>query len=249
MNKKLCASTWEEASLPPALSADEVHVWQVALAQPAARIAALRRLLSPDEQERAGRFVSPRLGAHFTVARGALRTLLGHYLATAPESLRFRYNPSGKPALEKGALRFNLSHSGELALCAFSLGRELGIDVERRRTDLDIDALAGRFFSPLEIAALGAVPPELRQAAFFDCWTRKEAYLKARGEGITGLALDSFSVSLLPGEPPALLHCDRDPLECSRWALGALCPGPSYAAALCVAGAGWQPKSYRWVPR
>jgi 4'-phosphopantetheinyl transferase len=242
-------SSWEKPPQELALPDGEVHVWRADLDRPAARIEELAQTLSADERERAGRFHFEEHRARFIAARGVLRTLLGRYLSTAPQELKFCYSAHGKPALdglsEAGTLCFNLSHSHTLALYAMNRDRQVGIDVEHRRRNVDDEQVAGRFFARAEVEALQALPEALREAAFFNCWTRKEAYLKARGEGVTR-SLDSFAVSLQPGEPAALLNCTSDPGEVARWSLRALNPGPDYAAALCVAGNDWQLRCYQW---
>jgi 4'-phosphopantetheinyl transferase len=121
----------------------------------------------------------------------------------------------------------------------------VGIDLEYIRSDLQVEQLAERFFSRREIATLRTLPPEVQRQAFFLCWTRKEAYLKARGEGLS-LPLDQFDVSLIPGEPAALLSTQRDPYEVSRWSLQELTPAPGYAAALAVEGHGWGLACWQW---
>ncbi len=232
---------WPEAAAVPALADNEVHVWRLALDQPADRLDALRRTLAADERQRAERFHFDKDRRHFIAGRGLLRTLLGGYLGRDPGSLHFAYNPQGKPMLVgAGAdLRFNLTHSHGLALLAVSRGRELGVDVERIRPEFAGDAVARRFFSPREVAALSALGGERRHEAFFVCWTRKEAYLKATGKGLS-LPLDCFDVSLLPGEPAALLATRHDPAEAARWSLRALSPARGFAGALAVEGKEWR---------
>jgi 4'-phosphopantetheinyl transferase len=209
----------------------------------------LSALLNPEESERAARFHFEKDRAHFIVARGVLRTLLGLYLGSRPAELGFAYSPFGKPSLarETGVhpVRFNVSHSGALALYVFTRGREVGIDVEHARADFAGDDIATRFFSAREVAALRAVAPALRTEAFFNCWTRKEAYIKAIGEGLSH-PLDTFAVTLAPGEPAALLH-SADASESSRWTLRELNPAPGYAAALAVEGRGWKLRCYDWT--
>jgi 4'-phosphopantetheinyl transferase len=197
--------------------------------------------------ERAGRFHFARDRDHYTVARAVLRDILGRYLGLAPASLRFKYNPFGKPSLDDGArgVRFNLSHSGGIALYAVALGREVGVDVEQLKDEMDCGGVAERFFSPSEVAALRTLPPEAQKRAFFDCWTRKEAYVKARGDGLS-LPLDSFDVSVAPGEPAALLRTRDDACEASRWTLRELSTEPGYAAALAVEGRDWRLRCWRW---
>lgn len=226
------------------LNPDEVHVWQVALEQDAPVIAQLRTLLHEDEAQRAARFHFAADQRRYIVGRGVLRLLLGKYLAIKPEQLRFTYNAYGKPELATTAhalpLHFNLSHSGEIALYAIAAQRVLGIDIERIRPELDWRALATHVFSPYEQATLTQLAPPEQLPAFFRCWTRKEAFIKARGMGLS-LALEQFDVTLRPDEPPHLLATRDDPQEAGRWTLCDLpCP-TSYAAALVVAGHGWRP--------
>lgn len=221
------------------LGSGEVHVWRATLDQPTPRVQSLRRILAADEQARADRFYFEKGRVRFIVARGLLRMILGRYLDREPSQLRFDYSPYGKPALasESGGetLRFNVSHSHGLALYAVTRGREIGIDVEYIRADVASEQIAERFFSSREVAVLRALPVEAQAEAFFNCWTRKEAYIKARGEGLS-LPLDQFDVSLVPGEPAALLSTRPDPHEASRWSLQELTPGPGYVAALAVEG-------------
>ena len=231
--------------LPPEtliLGSDEAHVWRAALDQTTSQIESFRHTLAADEQARVERFYFRRNREHFIVARGVLRALLGFYLNNAPECLSFRYSSHGKPALawESGGdmIRFNLSHSHGVALYAVTRGREVGIDLEYIRSDLEVEQIAERFFSRREIVTLRALPIDLRTYAFFLCWTRKEAYIKARGEGLS-LPLDQFDVSLIPGEPAALLSTHRGSHEALRWSLQELTPAPGYVAALGVEGHGW----------
>jgi 4'-phosphopantetheinyl transferase len=226
------------------LRENEVCVWSVGLEVNAARLSALEALLSADERERAGRFHFSEHRRRYIVARAHLRLLLGRYAKCAPRQLEFSYGPHGKPSLLFPAtdICFNLSHSHELALYALSRKRDLGIDVERVRADLNAVDLAERFFAADEVEALQKLRPEHRQRGFFDCWTRKEAYLKACGDGI-GVELNTFSVSLDSDEATALR---RGP-QLERWQLAALDTIPGYAAAICVEGTGWQLRYLNWV--
>ncbi len=243
------AFTWDPPPARPVAAGAEVHVWRVALELPRARVEQLAQALSEEERARARRFVFEDARRRFTAARGALRAILGRYLGVAPGDLAFACNAHGKPALAGGAgeggLRFNISHADGLALVAVALGREVGIDIERVREDFATEEIATRFFSPAEFAALQALPAGARCAAFFNCWTRKEAYVKARGAGLS-LPLDRFDVSLAPGEPAALLVTADEPAEASRWSLRELAPGAGYAACLAAAGHGWQPRLWQW---
>lgn len=237
---------WERAPAQVRAVREEVHVWRTSCRLSAGEILTLRRLLSVDELERAGRFHFARDRDHYTVARAVLRVILGRYTGLPPASLRFKYNSFGKPSLDgcEGGVRFNLSHSGGLALYAVALGREVGVDVEQLKDEMDCGGVAEQFFSPSEVAALRSLPTEGQKRAFFDCWTRKEAYIKARGEGLS-LPLDSFDVSLAPDEPAALLCTRDDACEAARWTLRELSPGPGYAAALAVEGRDWRLRCWR----
>ncbi len=238
-------------SPPQRLSLDSgaVHVWRACLDQSSWPVERFRDTLDADERSRADRFHFSRDRERFIVARGVLRALLGRYLNRAPESLTFSYSAYGKPALasEPGAdaIRFNLSHSHGMALYAVTRGREVGVDLEFIRCDLEAEQIAERFFSHSEIVALRALPPGVRKYAFFLCWTRKEAYIKARGEGLS-MPLDQFEVSLIPGEPAALLSTKPDSDEALRWSLRDLNPACGYAAALATKGRDWTLSCWQW---
>ncbi len=242
-------SCWHPPPESLVLPREEVHVWRVALDPDEAVIHALKGTLSAVELERAGRFYFAKDRRAFTVARGVLRTVLGRYLGQPPQQIAFTYGPHGKPALpvEPGqpSLCFNLSHSGNLALIAAAWGREIGVDVEQHRVRVNAEPIAERFFSPAEVAVFTALPAEQKQAAFFACWTRKEAYIKARGKGLA-IPLDEFDVSLRPGEAARLLATRDDPREAGRWSLRELEIDPGYSAALMVEGEGWQLQCWRW---
>jgi 4'-phosphopantetheinyl transferase len=232
-----------------ALGTDEVHVWRFALDLLAWREEDFRRILAEDEQERADRLCFQRDRTRFIVGRGILRTILSGYTGRKHAHLRFSYGVHGKPFLREAAgeetIHFNLSHSQGMALFTFTRGRRVGIDVERIRPGLCDDQGPLTFFSPLEAATLLALPPSVRRRAFFRCWTRKESYLKARGEGLS-LPLDQFDVSLAPGEPAALLETRGDPREASRWSLQELDLGPDYVATLAIEGDSWRLKYFGW---
>jgi surfactin synthase thioesterase subunit/phosphopantetheinyl transferase len=232
---------WQEVTDCPALAADEVHVWRIPLEQPPDYLEALRQTLSTDEMERAGRFYFEKDQRHFVAGRGILRIVLGRYLGRAPERLAFSYNPQGKPALAgdvAGALSFNLAHSHGLALLAVARRGQIGVDVERIRPEFAGEQVAERFFSPAEVASLRSLPGDRRHEAFFACWTRKEAYLKATGMGLS-LPLDCFDVTVIPGQA-ALLATRHDPAAAQRWSLRDLEPGPGYAGAVAAEGRGWR---------
>ena len=224
-------------------------MWQAGLDLAPGRVEDLRCALTADERERAQRFHFDRDRDRFIVAHGVLRDILGRYLGLGPGELRFRYSPYGKPALARKldgeGIRFNLAHSDGLALYAVARGREVGIDVEYVREDLAHERIAEAFFSPQEVGVLRSIPRDRRKEAFFNCWTRKEAYVKARGEGLS-LPLDQFEVSLAPGDPAALVSTCGDPQEASLWSLQEISPGPGYVAALAVEGRSWQLRCWQW---
>jgi 4'-phosphopantetheinyl transferase len=226
---------------PPPLEEHAAHVWRVALDDPA-RADALWPLLSADEQTRARHRLRDVHRRRFVVAHGALRVILSGYANTEPAALAFAVGEHGKPALSRtpGAsdigLEFNLSHSEDVALVAVTRARPVGVDVQRWSEGVSHLELAERFFSPQEREALRLLSPapEMIAAGFFAAWTRKEAYLKATGHGITR-GLHHFDVTLAPGEGARLLadRLDREATE--RWSMTELAAGPGYSAALVVA--------------
>jgi 4'-phosphopantetheinyl transferase len=226
------------------LTADEVHVWHANLDDHVADH--FRPCLAEDEVARADRFHFARDRNHYVVARGLLRKLLAAYLGIDAAELQFTYAQKGKPSLatsHKSGVNFNLAHSQARAIFAFSQGREIGVDLEFMREDLEAEKIAERFFSAREIEKLRTVPAELRKQAFFNCWTRKEAYIKARGEGLS-LPLDEFDVSLLPGEAAGLLRNYKEPSEVGRWTMQAVSVPDGYVAALVAEGRDWRLKSF-----
>jgi 4'-phosphopantetheinyl transferase len=240
---------WRSPPETLVLGLDEVHVWRANLDQTPSQIQSFRHNLATDEQARAERFHFERDREHFIVARGVLRAILGGYLKRAPEGLSFCYGSHGKPALagESGgdAIRFNVSHSHGIALYAVTRGREVGVDLERIRFNLAVAEIAERFFSRREVAMLRTLPTEEQREAFFRSWTRKEAYLKARGEGLSS-PLDQIDVSPASGKPDAVPGTQPDSSEASRWTFQELAPAPGYVAALAVEGHGWRLTCWQW---
>jgi 4'-phosphopantetheinyl transferase len=245
------AGSWGPAPACPRARCDQVHVWRARLDLPAHRVVRLARFLSPDEVRRAERLFFEVDRQRFIVARGVLRTILGRYLGASPIELRFVYGPHGKPELTPefadGRLHFSVAHSHRLALYAVAYDRQVGVDLEYMRPHLASKMVAERFFSPLEAERLGALPEKEQGEAFFCCWTRKEAYIKARGEGLS-LPLDCFDVSLAPDEDPVRLRTLGDPAEATRWCLRGLAPGAGYAAAVAAEGSGWRLQRWLWSP-
>lgn len=240
---------WPDGPEHPLLKSGEVHVWRACLDISSGLFRQLWATLSPDERLRAERFHFQRDREHFVAARGGLRDIVGRYTGSAPESLRFAYDEFGKPRLSGEAglesLRFNVSHSHGVALYAVASGREVGVDLEYVREEFACQEIAERFFSRREVAALNALPVEERAAAFFDCWTRKEAYIKALGEGLSH-PLHLFTVSLNPDQPAALLYTDDDPKEAARWSLSELFPGQGFRAALALRGEAPYVRLWHW---
>lgn len=232
----------------PKLSRNDVHIWWAMLDQTLPRVEQMTEILSQAERVRAGRFHFERDRRRFIIGRGTLRMLLSLYLDMEPDQLKFNYGAYGKPYLGQAGdsgMKFNLAHSHELAVYAFALGREMGVDIEYVRHIPDIEQIAASFFSQRENAVLKSLPKDQKRDAFYNCWTRKEAYIKAIGEGLSH-PLDQFDVSLTPGESAHLLKVAGDPEEASRWQLKALTPAPGYAAALAVEGHGWRLQAWQW---
>jgi 4'-phosphopantetheinyl transferase len=241
---------WPPAPAHITLQADDVHVWCADLDLPEALVHELREVLAADETSRAARLSSRRERDRSIAGRGLLRLLLSRYLGGEPGLLRFDYAAHGKPVLVSAgdgpSLSFNIAHADRLALYAITRQRAIGVDVEAVSHDLDHEPIAERFFSPAENARLRSFTAEMRRIAFFTCWTRKEAYVKARGAGLS-LPLDQFDVSVMPGEPARLLRTHPDLAEAARWSLRDLAPATGYVAALAVEGHGWRLACWRWT--
>lgn len=223
------------------LAADEVHVWSLPLDTSQSSWASVTELLSPDERTRADRFRFETLRNRFIAGRGLVRVILGRYCAVPPESLRFNYGPQGKPELapgagaprKGGALHFNLAHSEGLAVLAVTQTGPVGVDVEQVRRLPEYKELVSHFFSAREAAGFLRLEREQQPAAFFNLWTRKEALLKATGEGI-GHSLNRVEVSFLPGEPARVLSLPNESWAGREWSLVDLAISPAYAAALAL---------------
>jgi 4'-phosphopantetheinyl transferase len=234
------------------LGAGEIHVWSVQLDPPPAEVERLGRSLAEDEWARAHRFRFEKHRRQYVVGRGALRALLAAYLGTRPEAVRFRYGPRGKPFLESdlesaGGLQFNLSNSDEMALVGFVRGPEIGVDIEYLRSMPDCEQISERFFSESERRVLRGIPGRAKEEAFFNCWTRKEAYLKAVGEGLAA-PLDSFDVTLAPDDPPRMLTLEGDPDRAARWFFHHLVPAEMYVGAIAIEGGAWEVRTWHFAP-
>jgi 4'-phosphopantetheinyl transferase len=214
------------------LSPREIQIWGIWLTASDAAVAYYHSILSVDERHRAERFRFGNLRRSYILSRGGLRIVLAHYLGCAPTGIEFIGGPKGKPALRHSSrIQFNVSHSGQMALYALTVGCELGVDVEQLRTLEDTESIAKRFFSPGEASELLSLNSEERGPAFFRCWTRKEAYVKAIGDGLT-IPLNGFQVTLLPGVPARFIQLAGDPGIAREWILEHLDLAPGYIGAL-----------------
>ena len=229
------------ASCPP-LADNEVHLWRVDLGTAAQDGDHWQSLLSTDELDRAQRFRFQKDRLHYAAVRGSLRSVLAAYLKSDARDLIFNYSSTGKPRLgldwTPSGIFFNVSHSGGAALLAFNKLGEIGVDIEKIRRDVEWEPISRRFFSVHEQQQLAKMEPEQHYAAFFRCWTRKEAYLKATGEGLS-LPLDQFDVSVQPWARQCLEQTRPDRGELARWSLIEVPAGEGFVGALCVRGGGW----------
>jgi 4'-phosphopantetheinyl transferase len=226
------AVTWSRPAQDLALNEADVHIWLAWLDVDTRELTRLRSYLNREEVSRAERFVFSRDRDHFIAARGRLRELLGKYLHCPPNAVQFKTGRYGKLSLfdDKDRLRFNLSHSHGLAIYGICMAREIGIDAEKIRPGFAGEGIAQRHFSASEQQELAEVPEEIRDTAFFLCWTRKEAYIKAHGDGLQ-IPLDSFDVSLTPGQPVQLRSAD-----CDRWSMRSFIPAAEFVATIVVEG-------------
>jgi 4'-phosphopantetheinyl transferase len=240
---------WSPAPKDLILANNEVHVWRAQLELPLSQVEELRGILADDELDRANRFSFEIDRQRFIAARGTLRCILSHYITISPSHLRFYYNQYGKPFLapefSSHLLNFNLSHAGSMVLYAITRNMEIGVDVERVHADFEYEEIAERFFSANEVAILRTIPTEKKLEAFYNCWTRKEAYIKAHGQGLS-LPLDSFDVSLAPWEPSIILITKDEPQESSHWTLLDPKPGLGYVGAIAVKGLGCRLRYWEW---
>lgn len=223
----------------------EVHLWPVPLEVTDAAQPGLERLLSDQERERARGYVFQRDRRRFIAGRAMLRIVLARYLGLPADEIEFRQGPNGKPFLSNRwarGLEFNLSKSHGLALIAICVGEEVGVDLELVRDIKDATGIVQRFFCPEEIAQWAALDPAQRTRAFFDCWTRKEAYVKAVGGGLQ-IPLNAFAVTFRPGETPTV----RPHGERSCWSIFDVCPSAAYAGALAIRGSGWRCVTIPWL--
>jgi len=227
--------TWKTGPAQPAIWQNEVHIWRARLDMPWSWT--FDEALSLEDRTRADRFKFESDRRKFCAARASLRLILSRHLGVKPNRIQLETGEFGKPFvadknLAQG-LRFNLSHSHQLALISITREREVGVDIEFMRSDFVTEEVASHFFSPSEVAEFRSVSPELRTRSFFNCWTRKEAYIKARGEGLY-CPLDQFDVSVAPDKPAMLLESRVDPADVRRWIFNDIHVGDRYAATVAV---------------
>lgn len=246
MANSMAKDYWPLALKEIELSKNYVHVWSIRLDQTSETTSKLRQILSLEERSRADKFYFEHDRNRFTVARAILRTILGNCLGQNPSEIEFSYAKNGKPFLVNTDLRFNLSHSKDLALCAITYQRELGVDIEYLRLMKDAEQIAARFFSPRESSLFCSLSQGEKQLAFFRCWTRKEAYIKAIGDGLS-YGLDKFDVTFTQNEPVKLLRVLSNPKEVERWSLKELEPAEDFIGAVIVEGNDWELCSWQYL--
>lgn len=229
------------ASLP-ALRAGIIHVWQVSTGPASGSTEKLRPIVSPEEWERAGRFHFEKDRRAFLFCRGLLRSLLSLYTGAPASRMEFAFGPQGKPSLKSPGTNspgFNASHSGERVILAFAAGREVGVDVELKRLDVNFAALARSSFSALERSAVVALPPAEQADLFYEYWTCKEACIKADGRGLA-VPLDRFLIAHLPGKPFwRTVEVDDPSVLAPSLRIRILSEKPGYAAAVAASGSDW----------
>ncbi len=241
MTDSIAATSWRRTPADLALAADVVDVWRSRVDLTAMQRLAMQQCLSTIEIERANRYRVVTRREEFIVARGLLRTILARLMHIDPREIEFTYGDKGKPSLASPdigrAISFNVSHSYGMILIAMTMEKAVGVDVEQVRDSKDFRRIAERFFSPAECQALAVVPMDDQQQAFYNCWTRKEAFLKASGLGIT-TALDSFDVAFWPAGDARLLATRWDTSQVDRWSMTHLTPGGEHVATVAVEGQG-----------
>lgn len=221
---------------PGHLSLEEgsIHVWRIDLDRFIKDIHTYMHFLSSDERERAAKFRFDLNRNHFIIRRGILRSLISRYLSDHPGKVSLSQNPFGKPILwgeHANALFFNGSKSGKWTLIALSKNIDLGVDIEDKNQEIDFLNIVNRFFSPVEKSEFLSLSNDARREAFFLGWTRKEAYLKCNGSGLS-IPLAHFSVELSPGQPPRLLSPHDPEDSASNWLIADIPAAADYCAAL-----------------
>ena len=240
---------WNTPPTQLLLSTDVVHIWRVGIDLPNKRVQEFKGILSIDERMKADRFRFEQDKSRFIAAHGILRRILACYLSIEPGAIRFCYEKAGKPRLQNAfgmtGIQFNLSHSEGLAFYVFVEGHEVGVDVEYMREISEMEQIVEQFFSVRERAFFGTLPASEKQETFFNWWTRKEAFTKATGEGLS-YSLDRFHVSAEPGKSVGLLRTVGDAKEGPRWSIWDVKPGKEFAGAVVAEGEGWDVQCWQW---
>lgn len=228
------------------LSDEEAHIWRADLEHDVCFQSSYLKILSPDEKNRAQKFRFTRDSRNFIIARGILRSLIGKYLEINPAEISFQYSEFGKPGIaDNHSLQFNISHSQNIALFAFIKKHHVGVDVEFVNPAIDVKDIAEKFFSTNEIMKLLALPEKQQTLGFFNCWTRKEAFIKAVGEGLS-FPLNKFEVSLEPDKPAKLLAAEWEPKDVSKWSIYSISPGLNFVGSLAIEGLVEKVKFWNW---
>ncbi|MBT7950488.1 MAG: 4'-phosphopantetheinyl transferase superfamily protein [Gammaproteobacteria bacterium] len=234
---------WDSPPEGLKLDANYIDVWRTRIDLPEEEVKRYALTLSEEERERAARFTFPDKYEEYVVSRGLLRRALAHVLKQAATDFQFEYTDSKKPYLSKKyggqSISFNISHSHGQALVAISLQRNIGVDIEKIRTDVEYEKLASRFFSEAEHKQLMQLPQDERARSFFAIWTRKEAFVKAIGKGIA-FGLSEFDVNVEPQEPPLMLVTRWNPQDVSSWLMATIDSDPDYMATLATDGGDFQ---------
>lgn len=228
------------------LGEDEAHIWRADLEFNARFQSSFFKILSPDEKSRADKFRFAKDSRNFIIARGILRSLIGKYLEIDPAKIFFHYTEFGKPAIAGNhSLQFNISHAQNIALFAFIRKFNIGVDVEFVNPQIEVKDIATNFFSANEISKLLALPGNQHTLGFFNCWTRKEAFIKAVGEGLS-FPLDQFEVSLEPDKPAKLLATNWEPEAVSKWSIYSISPGANFVGSVAIEGLVEDVKFWDW---
>ena len=232
-----------------ALKEGEAHIWRADLELEEGFQSSFLKLLSPDEKKRAQKFRFTKDSRNFIAARGILRTILGKYLEINPTEISFQYNEFGKPGMANNIpFHFNISHSQNIALFAFTNKFDIGVDVEFVNPNIEVKDIATNFFSANEVKKLLLLPEKQQRLGFFNCWTRKEAFIKAVGEGLS-FPLNQFEVSLEPDKPARLLATDWDPKAVSKWSIYSMSPGADFVGSVVIEGLVEKVKFWNWQKR
>lgn len=228
------------------LGEKEIHVWRINFNAQLKAQRFFHDLLNPDEKDRVSKFRFAKDKRKFNISRGVLRILVGEYLEMDPQKVTFRYEKYGKPQLQhETRMKFNVSHSGDMAIIGFVKDYDIGVDIEHVKNDFNVLDLAENFFSRHEIEMLRTIPPKEQPLAFYRCWTRKEAFIKAEGSGLS-FPLHEFTVSMTKDNEAKLEHTDWNPDAKHQWSMFSFKPAQNYIAALAINDSATSFKVFDW---